>query len=173
MKKNNSQLINADSGNFEYYTPSDIVERARMAMGSINLDPFSSEVANNTVKADTIFTQEDDGFTRNWYGNIWVNHPFSRTNNPLIFPKAIREYELGNADQICLITYASTSEGWFRKAMKFPQCFLYKRTNYVLPDGTVKKGVTKGSVVTYIGDNVESFYNSFREIGEVKVPYGQ
>lgn len=171
--KNNSQLINADSGNYEYYTPQDIVERARLTMGEINLDPFSSEIANKSVKADTIFTKDEDGFTMNWYGNVWVNHPFSRENNPKIFNKAIKEYELGNADQICLITYASTSEGWFRKSLDFPQCYLYKRTNYLLPDGTVKRGVTKGSVVTYIGENVESFYRNFKEIGKVKVAYGQ
>ncbi len=170
--KNNAQLINADSGNFEYYTPHDIVDRARLAMGSIDLDPFSSEAANNNVKASKFYTKEDNGFEKSWYGNIWVNHPFSRENNPKIFDKAIREYELGNADQICLITYASTSEGWFRKSLDFPQCYLYKRTNYLLPDGTVKKGVTKGSVVTYIGNNEEEFYKHFKDIGKVKVAYG-
>lgn len=172
MSKDNAQLINQDSGNFEYYTPSDIVERARKTMGSIDLDPFSSPAANERIKARRIYTQEDDGFEQGWYGNVWCNHPFSRENNKKIMPKILKEYELGNIDQLCMITFASTSEQWFRPTMLFPQCFLHKRTNYHLPDGTLKKGVTKGSVVTYIGNDVESFFQNFREIGEVKVPYG-
>ena len=169
--KNNSQLINADSGNYEYYTPLDIVERARLTMGSIDLDPFSSLKANKGVKAKKIFTKDDDGFSHDWVGKVWVNHPFSRENNKKIFNKAIHEYESGNAEQICLITYASTSEGWFKSSMDYPQCFIYGRTNYYLPDGTVKKGVTKGSVVTYLGKDLDSFYNNFKDIGKVKIPY--
>lgn len=171
MAKNNSQLINADSGNFEYYTPEAIIERARRTMGGINLDPFSSKVANKTVRADKIFTKEDDGFSQQWFGTCWVNHPFSRENNPKIFKKVVSEYSKANILQACVITYASTSEGWFRLSLKYPQCYLYGRTNYILPDGTIKRGVTKGSVVTYFGDDVESFYQNFKDIGEVKVPY--
>ena len=41
--------------------------------------------------------------------------------------------------------------------------------NYYLPDGSVKKDVTKGSVVTYFGEDVERFAEAFASLGVVKV----
>lgn len=166
------QLINQDSGNTEYYTPPEIIEAARKCMGSIDLDPFSSIIANERVKATNIFTKDDDGWEQDWCGNIWINHPFSREYNQRLYPKLMGEFAVkGNAKQVCLITYASTSEAWFYPLMANPQCFIHGRTNYYLPDGTQKKGVSKGSVVTYLGDNVEAFYEAFKDIGTVKIAY--
>ena len=103
---NSAQLINQDSGNYEWYTPVEIVDMAREVMGGI--------------------------------------------------------------EQACCITFAATSEAWFRPLLNYPQCFIHGRTNYYLPDGTKKRGVTKGSVVTYLGDNVEKFTEVFTRIGTVK-----
>jgi hypothetical protein len=168
-----AQLINQDSGNFEWYTPEDIVERARAAMGSITLDPFSSAVANKRVGADFFFTEEDDAFTKDWFGNVWMNHPFGRDYNKRAIEKLVAEYEKGNIDQACCITFAATSEAWFRPLLEYPQCYIHGRTNYYLPDGTKKKGVTKGSVVTYLGSLDYDFYEEFRDLGTIKVDYGQ
>jgi len=163
---NNSQLINQDSGNYEYYSPLKIVEAARQVMGRINLDPASSEKANKIVKADFYYMQL--GLALKWEGNVWLNHPFSRINNPLWIRKLIFEYEAGRTKQACCITYAATSEKWFQPLLNYPQCFLCPRTNYYLPDGTKKRGVTKGSVVTYLGSNVDRFKEIFSQFGVVK-----
>ena len=170
---NNGKLINQDSGEQEYYTPDFIVEACRKTMGSIDLDPFSSAKANLTVGAKRYFTKDDDGFSKDWFGKVFVNHPFSRENNKKIFHKAIQECSKGNADCVMLITYASTSEAWFRPSLDFPQCYLYGRTNYYLPDGTVKRSVTKGSCITLISDGYNSYVHKFSEafktLGKVKV----
>lgn len=167
--KGNAQLINQDSGNTEWYTPSEIVELAREVMGGIDLDPFSSSKANETVKAYQFFTEEDNAFSKEWWGNVWMNHPFGRTTNKLSIDKLVNSYYKGYIHQACCITFAATSEQWFRPLLQYPQCFIHGRTNYYLPDGTKKKGVTKGSVVTYLGDNVEKFKEVFSEIGTVKI----
>lgn len=161
------QYINQDSGNFEWYTPIDIVERARKTMGSIDLDPFSSEVANKRVGANQYY--DCNGFENEWFGNVWVNHPFSKENNQRIFNKISKEYFDGRIKQACVITFASTSEKWFKGFLDSPICFIYGRTNYFLPNGEKKSGVTKGSCVTYFGDNIESFIENFSEIGKVKI----
>lgn len=170
---NNGKLINQDSNNQEYYTPDFIVEACRKTMGGIDLDPFSCAKANLTVGAKSYFTKEDDGFSKDWYGRVFVNHPFSRENNKKIFQKAIQECSKGNADVVMLITYASTSESWFKPSLDYPQCYLYGRTNYLLPDGTVKRGVTKGSCITLISDGYNSYVHKFSEafktLGKVKV----
>lgn len=48
---NNAQLINQDSGDYEYYTPIEIIEAAREVMGFISLDPASSSMANEKIGA--------------------------------------------------------------------------------------------------------------------------
>ncbi|MCZ5870255.1 hypothetical protein [Vibrio parahaemolyticus] len=76
---NNANRINQDSGNFEYYTPKEIVDAARQCMGGIELDPASSLAANLIVQADHIFTKETDGMKQVWTADtLWMNHPFSR-----------------------------------------------------------------------------------------------
>lgn len=168
---NASQLINQSSGEVEFYTPSHITDAARKCMLWIHLDPASSEVANRRINATRIFTKEDDGLSKEWNGNVWMNHPFGRGVNDKWINKLVSEYESDRVTEACCICFASTSEAWFRPLMKRPQCFLVPRTNYLLPDGTVYRGVTKGSVVTYFGPNVDRFAESFKHLGEIKVPW--
>lgn len=164
------QLVNQSSGKVEYYTPPEIIEAARMTMGgAITLDPASSVEANKRVLALSHYTKEVDGLTQKWFGRVWMNHPFEKGRNHLWINKLVEEYNAGNVDEACCITFASTSEKWFRPLMQFPQCFLYKRTNYFLPDGTQMMGVTKGSVVTYLGKEVDRFRKYFSPLGAVKV----
>ena len=167
---NNATLINQDSGKVEYGTPRDIVERARNTMGRIDLDPASSEFFNKTVEAFTYFDKAHSGLdASHWWGKVWMNHPFSRENNPLWINKLVSEYECGNVKQACCITYASTSEKWFRPLLKHPQCFLYGRTKFIGLDGKPAGSATKSCVVTYFGPNPNFFQLNFIEIGAVKV----
>lgn len=168
---NSAQLINQTSGKTEYYTPPAIIKAARLCMGGISLDPASSDIANNRVRADVFYDEKDDGLSLSWNGNIWLNHPFSRKGNPMWISKLLNEVLLGNAAQACCITYACTSEAWFRPLLTKPQCFLIPRTNYLLPDGTVYRGVTKGSVVTYFGRDNKTFADAFSALGVVKIPW--
>jgi hypothetical protein len=194
---NNAQLINQTSGIVEYHSPPDIIEAARRTMGRIDLDPASSPTANQIVRATNFFAAEMDGLSRNWFGNVWMNHPFGKAEKACTpgCSKAIcqtrghllrdhpgnadwvnhllAEYGAGNTLQACCITYACTSEAWFQPLMDYPQCYLCPRTNYLLADGTNLQGVTKGSVVTYLGPNVERFAHEFGRLGAIMVRYGR
>ncbi len=165
------QLINQDSGNTEYYTPIELIEAARSVMGSIYLDPASSVIANERVNASHFFSKEQNGLLYPWFGHVWLNHPFGRDSNPLWIDKLIKHFRGGLIKQFTNITFAATSEKWFQALAKFPQCYLSPRTNYYLADGTVKRGVTKGSVVTYGGPHLDRFAHIFQKFGQVKIPY--
>lgn len=166
-----AQLINQTSGDVEIYTPDQIIDAARQTFGGwIDLDPASCEVANKRVRAIRFFTKEDDGLRQPWFGNVWVNHPFGREFNKKWIGKMVSEFEdRPEVKAICCITFASTSEEWFRPLLDYPQCFLWPRTNYLRPDGSIYRGVTKGSVVTYFGRNLEAFKKAFSGLGTVKV----
>lgn len=169
-----AQLINQTSGCVDYFTPHEIIEAARDCMGGIDLDPASSWEANKRVKAVRYFCESSDGLAQKWFGRVWLNHPFGRISNPLWIQKLERENDStqgGQVEQACCITFACTSEAWFQPLLKRPQCYLCPRTNYYLLDGTIKKGVTKGSVVTYYGPYIERFTECFAHLGTVKVKF--
>jgi len=205
---NNAQLINQDSGNTEYFTDLKIVNAARRTMGSINLDPASSFLANERIKADTYYKLEmefsndgrlidiNGGIGNSWFGNVWLNHPFARSESPCRkrcskticqergyhtdtyidgnkewIEKLLYEYNHVTVNQACCITFAATSETWFKPLLKYPQCYLSPRTNYFKPNGTKLRGVTKGSVVTYLGIHVDRFYEEFENLGAILIPY--
>lgn len=165
------QLINQDSGNVEWYTPLDIIEAARETMGGIDLDPASSDKANERVRATHYFTAEDDGLKRRWYGRVWMNHPFGRGVGKVWVGKIIHEShrEKRSVMAAICITYASTSEKWFRPLLQFPQCYLYGRTNYINQNGEQVKGASKGSVVTLVKGDLDKFREAFKHLGAVKV----
>lgn len=57
-----------------WYTPSDIVERARYVLGGIDLDPSSDATAQTIVRAKSYYTEADDGLSRAW-GRRWFCNP--------------------------------------------------------------------------------------------------
>lgn len=204
---NTIQALLQDSGDFEYYTDPEIVNAARRVMGGIDLDPASSEIANQTVGATCYFSAEDNKqiktLERNWgYREtpfrVWMNHPFSRGENACVkngvgeykckkkvcqergfhidegipgnadwVNKLVSEFNAGHVSQACCITFAATSEDWFQPLYGGFMCYLSPRTNYYLPNGKKKKGVTKGSVVTYFGpkERREIFIREFSRFG--------
>ncbi len=190
---NAATLINQTSGTYEYFTPPEIIAAARECMGTIDLDPASSIEANKRVDANVFYNDVMDGLTMRWFGNVWLNHPFHagwKACTPDCDRKSCKkrghiyhdipsnadwvnylvgQYEAGNIVQSCNITFAATSEQWFQPLLKRPQCFLCPRTNYLLPNGEVLPGVTKGSVVTYFGANTLRFAEAFKHLGTVKI----
>lgn len=190
----NHQLINASSGNQEYFTPIHILDAVKETMGGIDLDPASSEQANLRIKASLIHTKEDDGLKHHWFGRVFMNHPFGKPENPCPvncekpicktrgfhiterlpgnedwINHLMTEWQAKRVEEACCLTYACTSEKWFLPLLRLPQIYLVPRTNFILPDGKVKKGVTKGSVVTYLGANYGRFFHYFRHLGVGKI----
>lgn len=165
------QLINQTSGNQEWGTPKEIVEVARKTMGSIDLDPASCLEANKIVQSTMFFTKANNGLKRTWWGNVFLNWPFGRKENHLWVNKLMLEWDGGVVNQTITICFASTSEAWFKPLKSHPICFLDKRTNYIdLATGLQVKGVSKGSVVTYLGHNLNAFERYFSPLGGILWP---
>jgi hypothetical protein len=169
---NNHQRANQTTGNCEWYTPEEIIEAARLTMGGIDLDPASCDVANKRVKATVVYTKEDNGLERYWSGRVWLNFPSGRyPSNQAWVKKLVESYLKGEVVEACCLSFSSMSEKWMQPLMPYPQCFPPRRTNYINPKGKRIMGVTKGSVITYLGENVDRFAFYFRHIGNIKIAY--
>ena len=59
-------------------------------------------------------------------------------------------------EAVC-ITFAATSEKWIQPLLNYPMCLLTPRTNYLRPNGTKVRGITKGSMLTYLGKSWDLF----------------
>lgn len=58
----------------EYYTPPHIIE----ALGHFDLDPATPKNPKWRT-ADVMFTKEDDGLSKPWFGRVFLNPPYSKS----------------------------------------------------------------------------------------------
>lgn len=157
--------VSNNSGKYEWHTPPKFIEAARKVMGSIDLDPASSEVGNKTIQAETIYTKEKNGLEHPWYGNIWMNPPY---NNSLVddFTRKLVN-ELSNINQACVLVNNATETKWFQNIMLKCDmiCFVKSRIKFLDVNGEATGSSLQGQVIMYFGQNVDVFYETFKEFG--------
>jgi ParB family chromosome partitioning protein len=157
----------AGTGELERYTPSQYIEMARTVMGSIDLDPASCNVAQIIVGATTFYTIFDDGLSREWHGNVWLNPPHHRKLVPRFVNKLVTELATGRIKQAIMLTNNSTDTDWFREAVSACQavCFVKGRINFLEKDGVTELFPTQGQAFFYYGTDVKRFCGEFCKIG--------
>jgi hypothetical protein len=72
---NAARGIKPYTGNDEWYTPAEYIERVRRVLGRIDLDPASNPQPQQIVRATQHFCKDDDALTQVWRGRIWLNPP--------------------------------------------------------------------------------------------------
>lgn len=158
-----------NSGNNEWYTPPEYIDAARRAMGSIDTDPASSEIANKTVGANIFFTKETNGLAQKWHGNVWMNPPYAQ---PLIsdFSRAITDkFTDGEISQACVLVNNATETQWFQYMLNeaCAVCFTRGRVRFLDVHGNPGGAPLQGQAVLYFGDRVDEFTDAFSRFGSV------
>jgi len=151
-----------NSGDNEWYTPAEYIEAARAVMDVIDLDPASCEYANRTVKASTYYTMEDSGLDKEWFGNVWLNPPYSVT----LIKEFADKVASSQFDQAIILVNNATETGWFKTIIDKASAIVFTtgRVHFVKPDGT-KGAPLQGQAFIYIGDNPQRFLDVFRQFG--------
>lgn len=151
-----------NSGYNEWYTPAEYIEAAREVMGSIDLDPASNELANKTVKAQTFYTAEINGLNKEWFGNVWLNPPYSASLVQAFAEKVISS----NFQQAVILVNNATDTAWFRKLIEKANAILFTtgRIRFYKMDGE-KGAPLQGQAFIYYGDRVEKFLEVFSKFG--------
>jgi len=153
-------------GSFDWYTPIKCINSAREVMGSIDIDPASSDTAQKKIKANKYYTRETNGLDKKWTGNVWLNPPYSMPEIKLFIDKLLVEYESGNVKQAIVLTNNSTDTQWFHSLSKFPFCLTKGRLSFWNSEGETL-AARQGQSLFYLGNNVDKFVDNFKQFGVV------
>ncbi|TXH15942.1 MAG: hypothetical protein E6R03_06395 [Hyphomicrobiaceae bacterium] len=161
--------VSHNSGENEWYTPPEFIEAARATMGSIDCDPASCKVANETVKAGVYYDAKADGLKQTWRGNVWMNPPYAQ---PLIaqFSSAVAEkYKAGEVDQAVVLVNNATETEWFQTMLAEASavCFPKSRIRFLDKVGNPIGAPLQGQAILYLGPNVDAFVMVFAKFGVI------
>lgn len=162
-------FVSHNSGENEWYTPSEYLEAAREVLGTIDLDPASSDVANERVKATSYFTKEDNGLAHEWHGNVWLNPPYAQPLISEFCEKVVEEFEANRVKAAIVLVNNATETRFFRRmAESAPAiCFPTGRIKYLDSAGRPANTPLQGQAFLYFGDDTYEFISTFRQYGFV------
>lgn len=161
--------VSHNSGENEWYTPKTYIEAARRAMGSIDLDPASSHKANETVQATNYYTLEDDGLYQKWFGNVWMNPPYSQPEIERFAEKIAKSYADKDIKQACVLVNNATETNWFQMMLKEAAalCFHKGRIRFISAEGKLGEAPLQGQAILYFGANTTAFAEEFSAFGQI------
>jgi DNA N-6-adenine-methyltransferase (Dam) len=155
--------------NYEWYSPSEIVEAARRVMNDINLDPASCAAANEVVRARMFYTKEQDGLTKPWRGRIFMNPPYTRGLVDRFVARLVEAFTRGDVAEAIVLVRNDPTTAWFKALAGSSSaiCLPGQYLRFWHPD----KGVTKigpvGHAILYLGRSPETFLREFSRFGLV------
>lgn len=157
--------VASNSGQNEWYTPPEYIEAARAVMGGIDLDPASSDIANERVKAARYFTAEDDGLAQEWSGRVWMNPPYAKK---LIEP-FIEKIVKSEIDQAVVLVNNGTDSKWGQKLLIASNavCFPSGRIRFMSPSGERGAAPLQGQMIGGIRVNLSRFQEQFGKFGAI------
>lgn len=155
-----------NSGNNEWYTPAVYIEAARKVLGAIDLDPASSDTANEVVKACLYHTAETDGLSKHWAGRVWMNPPYASELVGRFAEKLAKHYDSGEVTSAVVLVNNATETAWFATLVARASAVVFPRgrVRFWEPDG--KAGAPlQGQALLYLGDSPGDFLSGFEEFG--------
>ena len=166
------------SGDFEWYTPRWVYERARHIMGSIDLDPASSpQAVQMGNKAKHIFTLQDDALKQDWgkAGNVFINPPYtlkdSHKSGATAFLKKLMATDF---KQAILLVLEDSGTGYGQALWQvIANCiFIPSGRLYFIYEGKVKKqSTTRSSIIFGVFVDELKFWLAFKNYGSVVTLY--
>jgi len=162
--------VSRATGENEWYTPAVFTDAARRVMGEIDLDPASSDIANESVKAKKYFTIADDGLAKDWGGRVWMNPPYSQPLIAHFCGKLLDDLEYGNIEQAITLTNNATETKWLNRMIDKCTviCFPIGRVRFIDKEGNPSGAPLQGQIILYFGFNTDRFIREFTKFGPVR-----
>jgi phage N-6-adenine-methyltransferase len=135
-------------------------------MGGIDLDPASSEIANQIVHAKYYFTKEDDGLKKPWYGNVFMNPPYASELIKQFASKFASHVVDGSISQGIVLVNNATETAWFRELIDCASAVVFTsgRVRFLDPQGNPGAPL-QGQAFIYCGPDAIEFLDQFSKFG--------
>lgn len=159
--------VSNNSGNNEWYTPKRFIDSVRDVLGTIDLDPASNVIAQETVQATTFYDVESDGLSAEWHGRVFMNPPYARGLIGEFVDKLLAEYNSGRVNQAIVLVNNATESGWSQKLGSIANglCHVAGRIKYDTPGGLESGSPLQGQVFWYLGEHAAEFVRVFAKHG--------
>lgn len=146
----------------EWYTPVEYLESARAVLGTINLDPASNDFANERVQAEMYYTEDDNGLNQEWYGNIWLNPPYSSDSVKPFVEKLVNS----SFDEAIVLVNNATETEWFNILISKASAIVFPKGRIQFDKRDGKHGSPlQGQAFIYYGEREEMFLKEFLKYG--------
>jgi len=157
--------VSHNSGENEWYTPKKYIESARKVLGTIDLDPASSEKANEIVKAGGYHSMESDGLSKDWYGKVWMNPPYSSNLIGLFIEKFVQHFNNLDIYEGIVLVNNATETAWFQFMANRASCICFPKTRikYWSPNKETSTPL-QGQAFLYFGNHLK-FKTEFIKYG--------
>ena len=167
--KSDAVHVSHNTGQPEWYTPLHILDAARKVLGEIELDPASSEVAQETVQARKYYTAEQDGLSQAWCGNVWLNPPYATGQVEKFTNKLIGHFSCGDIQEAILLVNNATDTKWFQEALKWCDgfCLIAGRLKFLDERGDPSGAPLQGQAILYYGNHVGAFSAAYLGLGVI------
>lgn len=166
--------VSQNTGQSEWFTPSEYIEKARKIMGSIDIDPATTEKANKKIKASIIYTKEKSGIDKVWKGNVWMNPPYSQPLISEFCGTFLHNWIDDNIKQGMILINNATETEFAQSLLKHCSVVCFPKGRVRFLDENEKPGAPlQGQMLIYFGDNLDSFIKEFSCIGICLVNVGR
>lgn len=160
------KMLDAGDATDGWYTPPWLIEKARIVLGTIDLDPATCEAAQAIVKAEQFYTEHENGLIQPWYGRMWINPPYSAPT-PWV-RRAILEYQAGHITAALILTNSYTETGWWQDVAAVATVLFFRgRLNFWHPEKTTTQNRT-GQTMAYLGTERTRFIETFGALGVIR-----
>ena len=156
-----------------WMTPRWFCDMVHEVMDGIELDPMSSEEANENVKAKRFFGRcrgvlYVDAFEMSWSArSLYLNPPYSNGLIAQSIAKLVSE--LDNIDQAIVLTNAIHDTKYGNALLRHctALCLPARRIQFDAPPGVKKTSNRFNQMVTYFGPRPRAFERVFQDLGAV------
>jgi hypothetical protein len=161
-----------------WFTPPKYIEAARAVLGGIGFDPYSSDDAQQIVRADAYCTLDNPNPTRgvSWpkVASCWMNPPYSGAPALDAATRFLEAFDYERFERGIVLVNNATETRMFRALVARAEavCFTDHRIQFYNTDGKAERANTRGQAFMYFTHDGrwEAFAERFSEFGTVMRP---